>query len=213
MPSSPDRPDRRAEAAQLFAATISGLRDTLDRLGPPHLGALLALAESVVASWRRGGKLLLCGNGGSAADAQHIAAELVGRFLGDRPAYAAIALSTNTSILTSVGNDYGFPEIFARQVLGLGRPEDTLLVISTSGNSRNCLEAVAMARRVGMPVYGFLGGDGGRLLPLVDAALVVPHDLTPRIQEVHITMGHLLCHLLEAWQMADARPATGGADD
>ena len=142
--------------------------------------------------------VMTCGNGGSAADSQHIAAELVGRFQQDRNALPALALTTDTSILTSVANDFGFEEVFARQIEGLGRAADVLLVISTSGNSPNCVRAVAAARRLGMSVYGFLGAGGGQLHDLVDAALVAPCDTTPEIQEIHITCGHLLCRLLES---------------
>ncbi len=142
---------------------------------------------------------MICGNGGSAADSQHIAAELVGRFMAERPGYAALALTTNSSVLTAVGNDYGFDHIFSRQVQGLGGPSDVLLVISTSGNSSNCLLAVREARVKGMRVHGFLGNDGGELLSLVDFAMVAPSTQTPRIQEIHITMGHLLCQVLEEW--------------
>ena len=124
----------------------------------------------------------------------------MGRFLAERPGYAAIALTANTSILTAVGNDYGFEHIFARQVEALGRPGDVLLVISTAGNSANCVAGGGGgARSGGLKVHGFLGGDGGRLLPLVDGALVAPSASTPKIQEIHITMGHLLCMVLERW--------------
>jgi D-sedoheptulose 7-phosphate isomerase len=173
-------------------------------VAPAGEDAVIALAADVLAAWSNGGRLLVCGNGGSAADAQHIVAELVGRFLAERPGYAAVALTTDTSILTAVGNDYGFDRIFARQVEALGRPGDVLLVLSTSGNSANCVEAVAAARAGGLRAHGFLGGDGGRLLPLLDGALVAPSDCTPHIQEVHITMGHLLCQLAEAWMADDA---------
>ena len=209
MPSSPGA-SRREQAARLFAETVAELRALLDRLGPAERDAVHALAADVHASWQGGGKLLICGNGGSAADAQHIAAELVGRFLREREAYPAVALTTNSSILTSVGNDYGFDAVFARQVTALGRPGDVLLVISTSGDSPNCVEAVAAARRAGLRVHGFLGKGGGRLRALVDGALVVPSDATPRIQEVHITLGHLLCRLLEDWQAAAG--GGGGGD-
>ena len=203
MTSPPDR-DRRRRAHELFAAAIDDLRATLARLGPEHRDAVLALAADVEAAWRAGGKFLLCGNGGSAADAQHIAAELVGRFLAERPGYAAIALTTNTSVLTAVANDYGFDQVFARQVEAHGRPGDVLLVISTSGNSANCLAAAAAARARGLKVHGFLGGSGGRLREEVDAALVVPSASTPKIQEIHITLGHLLCMVLETWMSTDA---------
>lgn len=191
----PPLPD---QAAALLAATSADLQAALVRLGPAQLEPLARLASDVLAAWERGGKLLVCGNGGSAADSQHIVAELVGRFLDDRPGYAAVALTVNTSTLTAVGNDYGFEEIFARQVQALGQPHDVLLVLSTSGNSPNCVRAVEQARAQGLRAYGFLGRDGGRLRPLVDGAVIAPSDHTPRIQEVHIFLGHLLCQLLEA---------------
>jgi D-sedoheptulose 7-phosphate isomerase len=211
MPASQGEERRRADTIRLFAEAVAELHTVLDRLGPHESGTLHALATAVFASWRDGGKLLVCGNGGSAADAQHIVAELVGRFLRDRQAYPALALTTNTSVLTSVGNDYGFEAIFARQVAGLGRPGDVLLVISTSGDSPNCIEAVAAARRLGLRIFGFLGKGGGQLRDLVDGALIVPSDSTPKIQEVHITMGHLLCRILERWQ-EEGEAADGGAD-
>ena len=161
-------------ARPLFAQAVGDLRNLLDQLGPPHLEAVAALAADILRAWSAGGKLLICGNGGSAADSQHIAAELVGRFLAERPGYPALALTVNSSILTAVANDYGFEEIFARQVQALGTAQDVLLVMSTSGNSPNCLRAVEAARAHRMRVHAFLGGTGGRLLPLVDGALVVP---------------------------------------
>ncbi len=201
-----DREPAAAAAADRLAEGVAELKAALDRLGPPHAAAVGALAAAVRAAWARGGRLLLCGNGGSAADAQHIAAELVGRFLRERPGYAAIALTVNTSVLTAVANDYGYEAVFARQVEALGRPGDVLLVVSTSGNSANCVRAVAAARAAGLAVYGFLGGDGGRLLGLVDAAFVAPSFATPRIQELHIAMGHLLCRLLDE----EPQPPDGG---
>ncbi len=190
---------RTEMANTYFLKTISDLKATLERLDESHFSAVKALAEDVLWSWKNGGKLMICGNGGSAADSQHIAAELVGRFMAERPGYAALALTTNSSVLTAVGNDYGFDHIFSRQVQGLGGPHDVLLVISTSGNSTNCLLALKEARIKGMKVHGFLGKDGGELLALVDSALVAPSQQTPRIQEIHITMGHLLCQILEQW--------------
>ncbi len=198
MPSSRNH-DRHAAAVPLFRQAVDDLVATLGRLDDTHLEAVTALADDVHAAWQNGGKLLVCGNGGSAADSQHIVAELVGRFLAERPGYPALALTTNTSTLTAVGNDYGFDHIFSRQVQALGGPADVLLVISTSGNSANCVLAVTEARRHRMKVHGFLGGDGGRLLPLLDGALVAPSGHTPKIQEIHITMGHLLCMILEHW--------------
>lgn len=190
----------REESAAVFRKAVDDLVTALGRLDDTHLGAVTSLAEDILHSWREGGKLLVCGNGGSAADSQHIVAELVGRFLAERPGYPALALTTNTSTLTAVGNDYGFDHIFSRQVQALGQPQDVLLVISTSGNSANCVLAVEEAKLKGMKSHGFLGGDGGRLLPLLDGALIAPSGDTPKIQEIHITMGHLLCMLLEKWQ-------------
>ncbi|MCK4412008.1 MAG: D-sedoheptulose 7-phosphate isomerase [Candidatus Eisenbacteria sp.] len=146
---------------------------------------------------RGGGKAVFFGNGGSAADAQHLAAELAGRFYLDRPALPAISLSTNTSTLTAVGNDYGFDHIFARQLPGVGQRGDVVVAISTSGNSRNVLEAVRLARRLGMIIFGWTGRDGGELARLADYALQVDSDQSPRIQEAHILAGHLLCELVE----------------
>ena len=144
-----------------------------------------------------GGKLLFCGNGGSAADSQHLAAELTGRFILDRKPLAALALSTDTSALTCIANDYSFDEVFARQVQGLGRPGDLLVAISTSGHSRNVIRAVEEAKALGMSVIGLLGRDGGALRELCDVAIVVPSQVTARIQEAHILIGHTLCGLIE----------------
>jgi len=163
-----------------------------------HLSAPLArAAEAVIAALRGGGKVLLCGNGGSAADCQHIAAELVGQYRRRRRALAAIALTTDTSILTAVGNDFGFEPVFARQVEALARPGDVLIAISTSGQSPNVLAAVAAARARGCATIGFVGRDGGPLATAVDIALVVAVAETPRIQECHIAMGHALCRVVE----------------
>jgi len=147
---------------------------------------------------KAGHKLMFCGNGGSAADSQHLAAELTGRFIKDRKPLAAVALNTDSSALTCIGNDYSFDEVFARQVAGLGRPGDVLVAISTSGNSRNVIRAVEEARTAGMKVIGFLGRDGGQLKALVDVPIVVPSSVTARIQESHILIGHTLCGLIEA---------------
>jgi D-sedoheptulose 7-phosphate isomerase len=192
------------DASVMFKQVVDELVAALGRLDDTHLKAVTDLAGDVKTAWRGGGKLLVCGNGGSAADSQHIVAELVGRFLAERPGYPALALTTTPSTLTAVGNDYGFDHIFSRQVQALGGPRDVLLVISTSGNSANCVLAVEEARRCGMKAHGFLGGDGGRLLPLLDGAMVAPSAHTPKIQEIHITMGHLLCMILEKWQEGPA---------
>src|SRR2546428_4618313 len=156
-----------------------------------------AMLECIWESMQQGGKLLLCGNGGSAADAQHLATECMVRLEAERPLLPAIALTTDTSLLTAAGNDQGFETIFARQVAGLGRPGDVLLAISTSGNSLNVVRAVEAAQQRGLHTLGLLGKDGGRLKDMVHIALVVPSSNTQRIQEVHITVGHILCGALE----------------
>lgn len=193
----PDPVKATSAERQAFQDAITELTAVLAALGDEQLEAVVRLADDVRSAWGAGGKFLVCGNGGSAADSQHIVAELVGRFERERCGLPAVALTANTSILTAVGNDYGFDEIFSRQVRALGGPRDVLLVISTSGNSGNCVAAVAAAHELGMKAHGFLGGTGGQLAGLVDSALLVPSDRTPKIQEVHITMGHLLCHFLD----------------
>lgn len=155
------------------------------------------LAALVAGSIRAGGRLLLFGNGGSAADAQHIAAELVGRFRRERAALAAIALTTDTSLLTAVANDYGFEAVFARQVDGLGRPGDVALGISTSGSSANVAAGMRAARARGLHAAAFSGGDGGMLAALADPILLVPSRDTPHVQEMHILLGHALCDAVE----------------
>jgi D-sedoheptulose 7-phosphate isomerase len=160
-------------------------------------GVIQAMIECLWESLERGGKLLLCGNGGSAADAQHLATECMVRLHRPRAPLPALALTTDTSLLTAAGNDDGFETIFARQIEGLGRAGDVLLAISTSGNSANVVRAVEVACQRGLRTLGFLGKGGGRLASLVDIALVVPSANTQRIQEVHITVGHILCGALE----------------
>jgi D-sedoheptulose 7-phosphate isomerase len=159
--------------------------------------AIVRAAERVAEALRRGGKVLLCGTGGSAADAQHLAAEWTGRLRGDRRALPAIALTANTSDLTAIGNDYGFERVFARLVEAHGREGDVLLAISTSGNSPNVIAAVETARELGLATIGLSGRSGGKLAPLVDVALCVPSDDTQRIQESHITIAHALAELVE----------------
>jgi D-sedoheptulose 7-phosphate isomerase len=167
------------------------------RFAESYAPQIEAVARRMADVLRQGGKLLFCGNGGSAADAQHLAAEFVNRFLVERPALAALALTTDTSTLTSIGNDRGFDEVFSRQVEALARPGDLLVAISTSGGSANVLKAVAAARRLGCFTVAFTGGQGGALLAAVDQAFLVATAATPRIQETHITLGHALCALVE----------------
>jgi D-sedoheptulose 7-phosphate isomerase len=165
----------------------------LDTLAP----AIHTVAEMAGDCLRRGGKILLMGNGGSAADSQHIAAELVGRFQRERKGLAAIALTTDTSLLTSVGNDYGYEHIFARQVEALGRPGDLLIGISTSGNSPNVVRAIEVAKGLGITTVALTGAGGGRLAALCDLTLAVPSSVTARVQEAHILIGHVLCELID----------------
>jgi D-sedoheptulose 7-phosphate isomerase len=151
-----------------------------------------------VEALRAGRKLLTCGNGGSAAEAQHLAAELVGRYLDDRPALAAVALTADTALLTSIGNDYGYDHVFARQVRGLGGAGDILIVFTTSGNSPNVLRALEAARELGLRSIAFLGRGGGKAKDLADCVLTVPHAVTSRIQESHLFLVHALMDRIEA---------------
>lgn len=159
---------------------------------------MIAVANELRATMQRGGKILIMGNGGSAADSQHIAAEIVGRYKKERRGLPAIALTTDTSILTSIGNDYGYDYIFARQIEALCRPEDTVIGITTSGNSKNVVHAIIEANAIGATTVGLTGGTGGKLLDLCKFNLVMPSSDTPRIQEAHIFIGHSLCDMLEA---------------
>lgn len=154
-------------------------------------------AELIGVTFRSGGKIMICGNGGSAADAQHLAAELVGRYESDRRGLPAIALTTDTSALTAIANDYDFERVFARQIEALGRPGDCLLAISTSGNSSNVIAAVMSARNLGIRVAGLTGSDGKKLAALCDLTFMAPSTRTSRIQEAHIAVGHALCERIE----------------
>ena len=156
-----------------------------------------------------GGKILLLGNGGSAADCQHIAAEIVGRYKRERRGLPAIALTTDTSILTAVGNDYGFEHVFSRQVEALCTPKDVVIGLSTSGNSPNVLAAIHTARQIGAFTIGLTGGRGGKLAQCCDLSLVVASNDTPRIQEAHILVGHMLCDLIDA-ETLDSTPCSNG---
>ena len=162
------------------------------------------ITAAIVAALRAGNKLLIIGNGGSAGDAQHIAAEFVGRYKRDRPAYAAIALTTDTSALTAIANDYGFEQVFARQVAGLGRPGDVLLALSTSGRSTNILAGLRTARERGLVTVGFTGSNGEALRDLCDHLLVAPSDDTPIVQQIHLTVSHAICHEIEQAMMREA---------
>lgn len=156
-----------------------------------------AMAEKVLAALREGHRIYLCGNGGSAADAQHIAGEFIGRFMKERAPLPCVALTTDTSILTCLGNDYAFDTIFARQVNALVERGDVLIALSTSGNSPNIVRAVEAAKRRGALTLGFSGRGGGKLKEIADLCLVAPADESPRIQELHITCAHILCEIVE----------------
>lgn len=170
-------------------------RQCLDVLSEPLLSAAALMVECL----QGGGKILACGNGGSAADAQHFAAELVNRFETDRPALAAIAMTHDASVITSIANDFSFSRIFSRQVEALGRPGDLLLAISTSGNSENIIEATRAAARTGMKTITMTGKEGGKLGAMEEIAVQIniAHPSTPRIQEMHITCLHILCSLVD----------------
>jgi D-sedoheptulose 7-phosphate isomerase len=176
-------------ALEAHEAAVNSLRT----LEPMIAKAASALAGCLAA----GGQVLFCGNGGSAADAQHLSAEFVGRLLRERRAFPAIALHANSSALTALGNDYGFDAVFARQVEAFGRGGDTLVAISTSGNSPNVLRAVETARRLGLTALGLSGGSGGALAQACHLCITVPSESTPRVQEAHILIGHILCSLVE----------------
>lgn len=154
-------------------------------------------AQACIDALNAGGKILLAGNGGSAADAQHIAGELVSRFAFDRPGLSAVALTTDTSILTAIGNDYGYEKLFARQVQALGKPGDVFIGYSTSGRSPNILKAFELAKLTGIITIGLTGNRGGSMLYLCDHLLAVPSDSTPKIQEGHLVLGHIICGLIE----------------
>ncbi|MDD3294977.1 MAG: D-sedoheptulose 7-phosphate isomerase [Geobacteraceae bacterium] len=178
-------------------------REVMESVERDLAPAILEVARTLMAVFRGGGKLLVMGNGGSASDAQHFAAEIVGRFRLERKALPAIALSTDTSILTAVGNDYGFDSVFLRQVEALAAQGDVVMGISTSGSSVNVLEALQLAREKGCLTIGLLGRDGGAIGKSADMALVVPARDTARIQEAHITIIHILCQLIEQGLFGD----------
>lgn len=192
-------------ASTLIETCIRDSAATLVRLlDGSHVESIERAAGMITASMRDGGKLLVFGNGGSAADATHIAAEFLGRFLLEREALPALSLSDNSSTLTAIGNDYSYEDVFSRQVAGLGVAGDVALAISTSGNSANVLAGVQAARQRGMRTIALTGGTGGELAAQCDIALIVPDDRTPRIQEGHILVAHILCEIVERELAASA---------
>ncbi len=186
-----------AEGVDLLRATIADTIALHERVAHDPQSVVDA-AAAIVESLRRGGKLMLCGNGGSAADAQHVAAELVSRFLRERQALAAIALTADTSILTAIGNDYTFDRVFARQIEALGRAGDIVFGMSTSGRSRNIVAALEAARAGGLKTIALTGRDGGPVGAAAAIHINVPSESTPRVQEVHITLLHVICDLVES---------------
>jgi len=162
-----------------------------------NVGKIMEVVKRILGAYRKGNKVLFFGNGGSACDASHLAAELVNRYKKDREGLPALALATDMAIVTSIGNDYDYAELFSRQIKTMGNKGDIAIAISTSGNSPNVLKAVEMARQKGITTVGFTGKDGGKLAGLVDYAFIIPSNNTARIQEAHITLGHLLCELIE----------------
>ncbi len=178
---------------QAFTDSIELKRRVLNEQGPQ----VTAAAELLAQVFKAGGRVFIFGNGGSAADAQHLAAEFVNRFQVERPPLAALALTTDSSILTAVGNDYDFQEIFAKQVRALGKPGDLAWGISTSGNSANVVVGLETARELGLRTLALSGRDGGPVAAAAELALTVPSRNTPRVQEIHITLGHVLCDLVD----------------
>jgi len=162
-----------------------------------NIGEIVEITEMIIESLKKGGKILIFGNGGSAADAQHIAAELIGRFKKDRSALAAIALTTNSSIITSLANDYGYEVIFAKQIEALGKKNDVAIGISTSGKAKNVILGIKQAKKMGIRTVALSGGDGGDLVRAAELSLLVPSNVTARIQEAHITIGHAICEIVE----------------
>lgn len=162
-----------------------------------YVSQIKEIADIVIESLKKNGKIIVFGNGGSAADAQHIAAELVGRFKKDRTAMAAIALTTNTSVLTALANDYGYEVVFSRQIEALGQKNDLVIGISTSGKAKNVAAAFKQAKKMGLKTVALTGQDGGEVAKLADVSLIVPSQVTARIQEAHITVGHIVCELAE----------------
>ena len=167
-------------------------------MSPAFVSVVEEAARAILRTYRNRKKLFLAGNGGSAADAQHLAAELVSRFYKERKGLPAEALTVNTSVMTAIGNDYDFNRIFARQIEASGTSGDLFIAISTSGNSPNIIEAIRAAREGGLTVLGMAGRDGGKMKELCDILMIIPSDITPRIQEGHILCGHILCEIVEA---------------
>ena len=188
---------------EILCANIQRSVEVHGRLITECLPALTKAAEALITAYLTGHKAIFFGNGGSAADAQHLAAEFLGRYLRERAALPALALNTNTSAVTAIGNDYGYEQTFSRQLRALGSPGDVAVGISTSGNSRNVFEALVCARELGLFTIALTGASGGKLRGLVDVLIAVPSEETPRIQECHILAGHAICDAVESAVVAN----------
>jgi len=202
--------DTKTDGAARVKAEIDRAREVLAAMSADAelQATVAAAADACVKALRAGGKVLFCGNGGSAADAQHLAGEFVSRFNYDRHPLASVALTTDTSVLTAIGNDYGYERVFERQVLGIGRAGDVLVGISTSGRSPNVLRALEAARRVGLVTIGMTGNQREKIEQHVDMCIRIPSRETPKIQEGHIVVGHALCGLVESLMFPDGPPSS-----
>lgn len=199
--------EKEVRASRMEAHLAASL-DVHQRFLAEGLPSLAAAAEILVSAYASGHKALFFGNGGSAADAQHLAAEFLGRFLRERQPLPALALHANTSVVTAIGNDYGYDRVFSRQLEALARPGDVAVGISTSGNSANVIEALRRARELGVHTIGLTGASGGAMAEVVDVLIAIPSDQTPRIQECHILAGHALCDAVESAIVATTRDET-----
>ena len=201
-----------ADAPRYVAHYLAASRAAMDAFAEDAEATriMLAMADAIAASMRAGGKLLIAGNGGSAADAQHIAGEFISRLMFDHAPLPAVALTTDSSAMTATANDYGYDHVFERQVIGLGQRGDVFLAISTSGNSPSVVRALAAARERGLVTLGFAGQAGGKMVEKCDHVLRAPSTWTPIIQQVHITAAHIICALVERAMFPDAAPAIPG---
>ena len=187
-------------------AALQATAKSIALLAQKNAPAVAAAAELIMGCFENGGTVFFCGNGGSAADAQHLAAEFSGRYLVDRPGLPAVALTTNSSAVTAIGNDYGYDQVFSRQLEGMGAPGDVLVAITTSGRSESIRRAVREAHRLKMTVIGMTGAKGGEFAAMCDVALITPSAMTPHIQEGHIAMGHAFCLIVERSMFTEGKP-------
>ena len=190
-------------------AALQATAKSIALLAQKNAPAVAAAAELIMGCFENGGTVFFCGNGGSAADAQHLAAEFSGRYLVDRPGLPAVALTTNSSAVTAIGNDYGYDQVFSRQLEGMGAPGDVLVAITTSGRSESIRRAVREAHRLKMTVIGMTGAKGAEFAAMCDVALITPSAMTPHIQEGHIAMGHAFCLIVERSMFPDGKPGGG----